>query len=115
MLTLLYPFLRDFNKIDSYGKYLNNSRWNWMKKIEEIFGNRLNENLISSLREIKEIYRNRNTHGFFSRKLKVCVGIEGFCQYPIYIGKNYLKGFEDKYDLSLDYDKFVIIDEQFPT
>jgi hypothetical protein len=113
VLTLLYPFLRDFNSNDSYGNYLYNSRWNWMKKIEDIFGHRIDEKLTSSLREIKEIYRNRNAHGFFSRELEVYVGIDNFGQFPLYIGKNYLKGFVDDYDLSLDYNKFLEIDEKF--
>lgn len=113
ILTLLYPFLKDFTISDSYGKYLQNSKWNWMNKIEEVLGLSVDTKLISILKEIKEIYRNRNAHGMFSRELEVYVGIDNYGQFPLFIGKNYLKGFTEQYDLTLDFEKFQEIDQNF--
>lgn len=106
-LTLLYPFVRDFDASDSYGKLFNNSKWNWGKKINDIFGDDDNSISLEKLREIKEIYRNRITHGYFSREFDAFVQIDNFGQFPLYCGKNYLDGFYDEYDVSLDYDKFL--------
>ncbi|EGD45737.1 hypothetical protein Cpap_0064 [Ruminiclostridium papyrosolvens DSM 2782] len=107
ILTLLCPFTESFDLSKSYNSYINNPNWTWNKKILTIFDSRQDVlELIEPLRKIKEIYRNRNAHGMFSRELKVYVNIKNFGNYPLYIGKNYLKGFIDDNETKLDFSTF---------
>ena len=115
VLTLLYPFTPNFNLAESYGiKKIHNPRWTWDKKfIAASCGNQELIGYIDELREIKEVYRNRNAHGMFSRELKVYAQIHKFGRYPIYLGKNYLKGFIDEQLIWLDFEKFLKIKKTF--
>lgn len=105
--TLLYPFSKSFKLSDSYKNKILNSKWTWDKKICELFEPNDIDEILESLRQIKEIYRNRNTHGLFSRELKIYTHINHFGRYPLFIGKKYLKGFIEDYDIALDYEKFI--------
>ena len=106
LLTLLYPFLDNFDHSKSYSKnYIHNPKWTWDKKIQQVCGGNMNA-YMEPLRRIKEVYRNRNAHGMFSRELKVYVGIPKFGRYPMYIGKQYLRGFLEDNDVELTYEKF---------
>ena len=115
ILTLLCPFTAGFDKTKSYSThYIHNARWTWDKKLASAAcGNEELLSYIEPLREIKEVYRNRSAHGMFSRELKVFAQIDGFGRYPMYLGKNYLKGLEDDVELSLDYEKYVGIKRLF--
>lgn len=112
VLILLHPFLDTFNRKTPYMDKIHNPKWTWDKKIEQVCGGRL-DSKIEPLRFIKEVYRNRSTHGMFSRELKAYVGIPNFGNYPMYIGKRYLKGFLEDNDDSLTYDKFLEIKDKF--
>lgn len=115
LLTLLFPFTPNFDLKKSYSKnYIHNIKWSWDRKLEDVScGEKKLLDYIEKLREIKEIYRNRNAHGMFSREMKVYAEIDGFGRYPMYIGKNYLKGFIDDYHISLTYSKFEEIKQIF--
>ena len=99
VLTLLYPFTVPLKTKDSksyYKYYIRNTRWDWSSKIQDTFQNQGSDDLLDlleKLRKIKEVYRNHNAHGGFSREMMVYVQIPNFGRFPIYVGKNYLKGF----------------------
>lgn len=96
VLTLLYPFTPAFPSSKSYYKaYIQNTKWIWTRKIKDVFGERIPDSLIDDLKRIKEVYRNHHTHGGFSREMMAYVQIPSFGRYPMYIGKEYLKGFID--------------------
>lgn len=106
--TLLFPFTESFDPTKSYSAhYIHNPRWTWEKKLLDVgCGAPKIQELADRLREIKEVYRNRAAHGMFSRELKAYAQIDDFGRYPMYLGKNYLQGFVDDYELSLDYPKY---------
>lgn len=115
VLTLLYPFTPHFNMQKSYGiHFIHNLRWTWDKKLKDVANdNEILNGYVDKLREIKEVYRNRNAHGMFSRELEVYVQVEKFGRYPMYLGKNYLLGFIDDFQISISYEKFMEIREVF--
>ncbi|MBR0535878.1 MAG: hypothetical protein IIX14_05810 [Clostridia bacterium] len=109
VLTLLYPFVNSSNLVDSYYKnYIRNTRWSWDAKIRDVCGNSMPTGICAELRRIKEVYRNHNAHGGFSREMMAYVQIPKFGRFPIYVGKEYLKGFincsydDISYDMYLD-------------
>lgn len=92
IFSLLLPMTKYYNPNEEYSKYLMKD---WRSKIEKIFsGNVLFEEDIKNLARIKELYRNRFSHGMFSREKKINVQITDFGMYPLWIGKNYCKGFK---------------------
>lgn len=94
VLTLLYPFVCNVEPQKSYYKgYIRNTKWDWMTKIQSIFGSEMPVTVVNELRRIKEIYRNHNAHGGFSREMMAYVQIPGFGRLPMFVGKEYLKGF----------------------
>ncbi|MPM02396.1 hypothetical protein SDC9_48644 [bioreactor metagenome] len=108
ILTLLYPFSSKFDLAKSYFELIHNPRWTWDKKLTDIFELDDISTLLGELRKIKEIHRNRNAHGKFSRELKVYAHIDDFGRYPLYVGKQYLKGFTEGYkDIKLDFKLFL--------
>lgn len=108
ILTLLYPFTNKFDLNESYFALIHNPRWTWDKKLTHIFELDDISILLGELRKIKEIHRNRNAHGKFSRELKVYTYIDDFGSYPLYVGKQYLKGFTEGYkDIELDFNLFL--------
>ncbi len=108
ILTLLYPFTNEFDISKSYFKeYIHNPRWTWSRKIEDVFNHLDIADTIKGLREIKEIHRNRNAHGSFSRELKAYVYIKDWGRYPLYVGKEYLQGFTEEYNITLNYERFI--------
>ena len=115
VLTLLNPFKNNFDLKKSFQKeFIANSRNTWANKMNSIAFEPHNiEEIINALREIKEIYRNPNAHGMFTKELKAYVLIKDFGRYPLYLGKNYLKGFLDDFDIKLDYEKFKEIKNLF--
>lgn len=109
VLTLLYPFTPQFDQGKSYyAQYIRNPRWTWSKKLSDVGGDALKP-FIEPLREIKEIYRNPGAHGMFTRELKVYAQIDGWGRYPMYLGKDYLRGFVDDNPTELNYDRFCEI------
>jgi hypothetical protein len=113
ILTLLWPFLHDFDRSVSYcNNYIHNPRWTWDKKIEQVCGKPF-DRYIEPLRRVKEVYRNRSTHGMFSRELKIYIGIPAFGRYPMYIGKQYLRGFIEDNNDNLSYEEFIKIRKLF--
>lgn len=94
VLTLLYPFVCNVEPQKSYfNNYIRNTKWDWMTKIRNVFGSTLPVEIVDELRRIKEIYRNHNAHGGFSREMMAYVQIPGFGRLPMFVGKEYLKGF----------------------
>ncbi len=114
VLTLLFPFSNNFSMSESYfKKYIQNPRWHWDKKIEDVCDKTIPEALFSELRRIKEVYRNHNAHGAFSREMMAFIHIDDFGNYPMYIGKNYLKGFLDNEDDSITYELYENVRDNF--
>lgn len=108
VLTLLYPFSDQFDLSVSYYKnYIHNRGWTWNRKIIDTFSPLDMTETIKKLREIKEIHRNRNAHGSFSKELKVYASIKGLGRYPLYVGKEYLQGFTEDFDIQLNYDRYI--------
>lgn len=108
VLTLLYPFVNTFTASESYyKKYIRNTKWSWDKKIENVCGESLPTTLLDELKRIKEVYRNHNSHGGFSREMMAYVGIPKFGKYPMYIGKQYLKGFVNYEDSEVTYEMYI--------
>ena len=94
VLTLLYPFTNMPSLEKSYYRnYIRNTKWAWDVKICDICGALMPEEIVSELRRIKEVYRNHNAHGGFSREMMAYVQIPNFGRFPMYVGKEYLKGF----------------------
>lgn len=108
ILTLLYPFTEQFSLSKSYYKdNIRSTKWHWSKKLDDVCGNKIPRDVYENLKRIKEIYRNHNAHGGFSREMMAYVQIPEFGRYPIYVGKEYLKGFIDNEDTSVSYDKYI--------
>lgn len=108
VLTLLYPFTDSFSIDKSYYKnYIRNTKWHWENKIQDVCGNSMPDRITSALRRIKEIYRNHNAHGGFSREMMAYVQIPKFGHFPMYIGKEYLKGFVDGYSDKISYEMYL--------
>jgi hypothetical protein len=108
ILTLLYPFTDNFSLSNSYYKvYIRNTRWTWDCKINDVCGELITKELFEELRKIKEIYRNHNAHGGFSREMMAYVYIPKFGRYPLFVGKEYLKGFTDGAPKQLSYDMYL--------
>ena len=98
VLTLLCPFTNIPSLEKSYYRnYIRNTKWAWDVKICDICGALMPEEIVSELRRIKEVYRNHNAHGGFSREMMAYVQIPNFGRFPMYIGKEYLKGFINGY------------------
>ena len=98
VLTLLYPFTNMPSLEKSYYRnYIRNTKWAWDVKICDICGALMPEEIVSELRRIKEVYRNHNAHGGFSREMMAYVQIPNFGRFPMYVGKEYLKGFINGY------------------
>lgn len=96
VLTLLYPFTDNFSAGKSYySNCIRNTKWHWEKKIQDVCGSSMPDEITSALRRIKEVYRNHNTHGGFSREMMAYVQIPNFGRFPMYVGKEYLRGFVD--------------------
>ena len=97
ILTLLYPFTDSFSMGKSYYKcYIRNTKWHWESKIQDVCGSSMPDRITSALRRIKEVYRNHNAHGGFSREMMAYVQIPKFGRFPMFVGKEYLKGFADR-------------------
>lgn len=98
VLTLLYPFT-NMPSLEKpyYRNYIRNTKWAWDVKICDICGALMPEEIVSELRRIKEVYRNHNAHGGFSREMMAYVQIPNFGRFPMYVGKEYLKGFINGY------------------
>jgi len=108
VLTLLYPFTVTFSAENSYYKsYIRNTRWHWESKIQDVCGDSMPSRITSALRRIKEVYRNHNAHGGFSREMMAYVQIPNFGRFPMYIGKEYLKGFMDGYSDKISYEMYL--------
>ncbi len=108
VLTLLYPFTDRFATTKSYYKsYIRNTKWHWENKIQDMCGASMSERIISALRRIKEVYRNHNAHGGFSREMMAYVQIPNFGRFPMYVGKEYLKGFVDGYSDKISYEMYL--------
>lgn len=107
-LTLLYPFTDRFAIRKSYYKnYIRNTKWYWDKKIQDVCGNSMPDRITTALRRIKEVYRNHNAHGGFSREMMAYVQIPNFGRFPMYVGKEYLKGFVDGYSDKISYKMYL--------
>ena len=108
VLTLLYPFVRDTALNKSYYKnYIRNTKWAWDSKIRDICGDMMPCEITEELRRIKEVYRNHNAHGGFSREMMAYVQIPHFGRYPMYVGKEYLRGFVNGYSDSISYEMYL--------
>ncbi len=108
VLTLLYPFTDRFATTKSYYKsYIRNTKWHWENKIQDMCGASMPERIISALRRIKEVYRNHNAHGGFSREMMAYVQIPNFGRFPMYVGKEYLKGFVDGCSDKISYEMYL--------
>lgn len=107
VLTLLYPFVLAPMVKSYYRDYIRNTRWTWDVKIRDICGGTMPVEITSKLRRIKEIYRNHNAHGGFSREMMAYVQIPNFGRYPMYVGKEYLRGFVDGLSDTISYDMYL--------
>lgn len=108
ILTLLYPFVCLLPADRSYHKdYIRNTRWAWDAKILDVCGDAMPEGITSELRRIKEVYRNHNAHGGFSREMMAYVQIPNFGRFPMYIGKEYLRGFVNNSSDTISYDMYL--------
>lgn len=65
------------------------------------------EEIVSELRRIKEVYRNHNAHGGFSREMMAYVQIPNFGRFPMYVGKEYLKGFINGYSDTISHQMYL--------
>ncbi|MBE5885915.1 MAG: hypothetical protein E7284_05860 [Lachnospiraceae bacterium] len=114
VLTLLFPFTNNFLSEHSYYKsFIRNTRWAWDAKVNDVCKNIISDKLFQELRRVKEVYRNHNAHGGFSREMMAYVQITDFGAYPLYIGKNYLKGFLDNDEDKISYEMYERIKEIF--
>lgn len=114
VLTLLFPFTNNFLSEHSYYKsFIRNTRWAWDAKVNDVCKNIISDKLSQELRRVKEVYRNHNAHGGFSREMMAYVQITDFGAYPLYIGKNYLKGFLDNDEDKISYEMYECIKEIF--
>ena len=108
VLTLLYPFTDRFSASKSYYKcYIRNSKWHWEGKIQDVCGKLMPDEITSSLRRIKEVYRNHNAHGGFSREMMAYIQIPNFGRFPVFVGKEYLRGFIDEYSHKPSYEMYL--------
>ena len=108
VLTLLCPFTNEFVDGKSYYKnYIRNTKWHWESKIQDVCGTSMPDRITAALRRIKEIYRNHNAHGGFSREMMAYVQIPNFGRFPLYVGKEYLKGFVDGYSDKISYEMYL--------
>ena len=108
VLTLLYPFTDRFMSEKSYYRsYIRNTKWHWENKILDVCGNSMPDKVTSALRRIKEVYRNHNAHGGFSREMMAYVQIPDFGRFPMYVGKEYLKGFVDGCSDTISYEMYL--------
>ena len=108
VLTLLYPFTDRFAASKSYYKsYIRNTKWHWENKIQDVCGESMPDRITSALRRIKEVYRNHNAHGGFSREMMAYVQIPNFGRFPMYVGKEYLRGFVDGYSDKISYEMYL--------
>lgn len=108
VLTLLYPFTDRFMSEESYYRsYIRNTKWHWENKILDVCGNSMPDKVTSALRRIKEVYRNHNAHGGFSREMMAYVQIPDFGRFPMYVGKEYLKGFVDGCSDTISYEMYL--------
>ena len=108
VLTLLYPFTDRFAETKSYYKsYIRNTKWHWENKIQDVCGDSMPDRITSALRRIKEVYRNHNAHGGFSREMMAYVQIPHFGRFPMYVGKEYLRGFVDGYSDRISYEMYL--------
>ena len=108
VLTLLYPFTDRFKESKSYYKnFIKNTKWYWDNKIQDVCGDSMPDKITSALRRIKEVYRNHNAHGGFSREMMAYVQIPNFGRFPMYVGKEYLKGFVDGVSDRISYEMYL--------
>lgn len=108
VLTLLYPFtIASFLEKSYYRNYIRNTKWAWDAKIHDVCGTSMPTDIVSELRRIKEVYRNHNAHGGFSREMMAYVQIPNFGRFPMYVGKEYLKGFFNGYSDTISYDMYL--------
>lgn len=108
VLTLLYPFTDGFAEGKSYYKcYIRNTRWHWENKIQDTCGSSMPGRITTALRRIKEVYRNHNAHGGFSREMMAYVQIPNFGRFPMFVGKEYLRGFVDEYSDKISYEMYL--------
>lgn len=114
ILTLLCPFNHSLTDEKSYYRnYIRNTKWHWEAKIQDACKGEMPEEIITELRRIKEVYRNHNAHGGFSREMMAYVKIPHFGRYPMYVGKEYLRGFMDGHSDSVSYDMYLHSKEVF--
>lgn len=108
VLTLLFPFTNRFATSKSYYKsYIRNTKWHWENKIQDVCGESMPDRIFSALRRIKEVYRNHNAHGGFSREMMAYVQIPNFGLFPMYVGKEYLRGFVDGCSNKISYEMYL--------
>lgn len=108
VLTLLYPFTNASSLEKSYYRnYIRNTKWAWDAKVRDICGALMPEEIVSELRRIKEVYRNHNAHGGFSREMMAYVQIPNFGRFPMYVGKEYLRGFFNGYSDTISYQMYL--------
>lgn len=112
VLTLLYPFSSSLNK-SYYSDYIRNTKWAWDAKIRDVCGDVMPATITSELRRIKEVYRNHNAHGGFSREMMAYIQIPNFGRFPMYVGKEYLRGFLDGYSDSISFDMYLNAKQTF--
>lgn len=114
VLTLLYPFtIESFEEKSYYKNYIRNTKWAWDVKIHDVCGTSMPADTIAELRRIKEVYRNHNAHGGFSREMMAYVQIPNFGRFPMYVGKEYLKGFFNGYSDIISYGMYLDAKEVF--
>lgn len=107
VLTLLYPFTDNFLVGKPYySNCIRNTKWHWEKKIQDVCGSSMPDKIMCALRRIKEVYRNHNTHGGFSREMMAYVQIPNFGRFPMYVGKEYLRGFVDGCSDTISYEMY---------
>ena len=74
--------------------------------IQDVCGSAMPDKIMCALRRIKEVYRNHNTHGGFSREMMAYVQIPNFGRFPMYVGKEYLRGFVDGCSDTISYEMY---------
>lgn len=108
VLTLLYPFTTaSLAEKSYYRNYIRNTKWAWDVKIRDVCGTSMPTETVAELRRIKEVYRNHNAHGGFSREMMAYVQIPNFGRFPMYVGKEYLKGFFNGYSDTISYGMYL--------